>query len=256
VVTVRDLSRNSGRVQALLDHIDMLERRTKKWAAAMQTAGHDVHSCLAALEGFIDLTLGQPSLPTTAVDNLRLAREIATRVGAIAERVQASAEEPLPGVPVALEALGHRLFRALQAAHPEVPFTWCVHAPDLCASLPPDALWEVLWNLLSNSVKYRSRERALHIALRAGFEQGEIWVEVRDNGRRIPQGEEEAVFRQGRRGANVGDTPGSGLGLFSARQLLARYSGRICAEPCLEGSIIRLAFSGWMTASPILDEIS
>lgn len=256
VVTVRDVSRDKGRVQVLLDHIDLLERRTKDWEAAVQTARHDVISSLAALKGFIDLTLRQDGLPAAAADNLHLAREIAAQVGAIAERVRAPAAEALPEVPVALEPLVHRLLRALHAAHPEVSFTWWLQAPDVRSSLPTDVLWDVLWNLLSNCVKYRHGDRPLHIELRAGFEGGRVWIEVRDNGLGMPPGEEEAVFQRGRRGSNVGQVPGSGLGLYSARRLLGRYGGTIRAERNPNGAIVRAALSGWMTSCPTQGDIS
>jgi len=250
VITLRDLSRERGRVQALLDHIDTLERRARRADAAAETAAHDIRSCLGALSGFLDLALRRQELPLAVTDDLHRAREVARRVAAIAARAEACVDEPLPGVPVGLGPLGHHLFRALGAAHPEVEFTWCVQAEDLRSGVRSDVLWEILWNLLSNAVKYGRADRALHVELRAWLDQGEICVEVRDNGRGVPAGEEEAVFARGCRGSNVGDSPGSGLGLFSARRLLEQQGGRIWAEPSYEGATIRLTIPGWITRSP------
>jgi signal transduction histidine kinase len=240
VVTIRDVSREKGCVQTLLDRIEVLESRLQSREPVLETVGHDVLSCLAALDGFLELTLHLEDLPPAAVQNVQLAREIAARVGAIAARAARSAGEPLPKVPMVLGALAQRLFRALQAAHPDLAFTWAVHAPEVNPNLPRDVLWEVLWNLLTNSVKYRRDDRVLHVELRAGTQLGETWIEVRDNGRGIPPGEERLVFLRGRRGTNASHVQGSGIGLYSARQLLGTYGGKVHAVPCAEGAILRV----------------
>ncbi len=249
VVTFRDLSRERGHVQALLDHIDRLEGRARRAETAAATAAHDIRSGLAALRGFLDLATRGWEVPAAVLDNLRHAREIADRVEAVAERANTDGEERLCGAPVALGPLGHGLFRALQAAHPEVNFTWCVEAQDLRAAIDTDILWQILWNLLVNSVKYRRADRRLHVELISSLDQPEICIEVRDNGRGIPAGEEEAIFLRGCRGSNVGDCPGGGLGLSSAKYLVERQGGRIWAEPSYEGATLRLSLPAGVSRS-------
>jgi signal transduction histidine kinase len=133
-----------------------------------------------------------------------------------------------------------RLFAALEAAHPEAGFSWCVDAGAATLRSNPAALWSLLWGLLDNAVKYRSPERPLHLSFRARSKDATVEFEVQDNGIGIPPGEEEAVFELGQRGSNAARVEGSGLGLSSARVLARTCGGRVWAEPCPEGALFRI----------------
>jgi signal transduction histidine kinase len=233
VVTVRDLSRERIRVDALLDQIDALKAQKEEWETVARTVAHDVRSSLAALNGFIQLAVTRSgAIPDAVSDNLSQALGICARLRALTDAVVRSEKEKVPApARTDLRALGQRLMGALQAAHPDVGFTWCVEAGEQATGLPEAELWDAIWNLLDNAVKYRSPSRALHIELRAWCEDQQICIEVRDNGRGLVPGEEEAIFSPNRRGSNVTDQEGSGLGLSSARRMIEKWGGRVWAEP-------------------------
>jgi signal transduction histidine kinase len=248
VVTVRDLTRERDRVQMLLNELENVRAERDEWEAAARAAAHDVRSSLAAMSGFIKLALHPSARVSPGVsDHLSRALEAASRIRSMTELIlEREAAKSDSAEHVHIAPFGQRLFRSLQAAHPEVPFTWCVDAGEDPAAIRSDALWEVLWNLLSNAVQYRSPDRPLHIELRAWREAAEIWIEVWDNGRGLTPGEEESIFLFRQRGARVQGTPGSGLGLFSARRLIESCGGRIWAESRPDGAIFRIAVSAWV----------
>jgi signal transduction histidine kinase len=65
----------------------------------------------------------------------------------------------------------------------------------------------------------------------------EIHVAIGDNGPGVPLAERERVFEPFVRGdaTTDGDRPGSGVGLFAARRLMAGMGGRLWIEDKLAG---------------------
>ena len=94
-----------------------------------------------------------------------------------------------------------------------------------------DRLLEVLLILLENAVSF-SPPRSV-VEIEAGKDGTAFLLSVRDRGVGIPEGEREKVFR---RFYQVEDalhhsTPGMGMGLFIAREIVERHGGRIWNEP-------------------------
>jgi signal transduction histidine kinase len=53
---------------------------------------------------------------------------------------------------------------------------------------------------------------------------------VIDNGRGFEEAEQERVFEMFGRGDNVGDTPGTGIGLAMCKRIVEAHGGRIWAK--------------------------
>lgn len=101
---------------------------------------------------------------------------------------------------------------------------------------------EILHNLLTNAMKYTEKG---HVSLRAGLETGgeEIWFEVSDTGRGIPEEELPYIFESFRQvGSPSAHGPGGvGLGLAIVKRLLDLLGGRIEVKSALnEGSTFRV----------------
>jgi two-component system sensor histidine kinase KdpD len=85
---------------------------------------------------------------------------------------------------------------------------------------------QALVNLLENAAKYGAVPGAIDVAARAG--NGEVVVEVADEGPGLPPGDEERVFEKFYR---ADSTPrGFGLGLPICRAIVTAHGGRIWAE--------------------------
>jgi signal transduction histidine kinase len=242
VITVRDVKRHSTEVQDLLGIIQALREQCTRWEVATRTTAHDVRSSLSAMTGFLQLSLRDPvQLPAGIEERLVQALQIGKRLQGLLADIEKNREpQALDVGPVAMAPLGHRLFQALHAAYPDVAFTWHVESPDAAARASMSITWSVLWNVLTNAVKYRRANRALHIGLRAWVAEGAMQLEVRDSGKGIPEGEEEAVFGWTHRCAGPDGVEGSGFGLFAARQRLVACGGRIWVEPASDGALVRI----------------
>jgi two-component system CheB/CheR fusion protein len=89
-------------------------------------------------------------------------------------------------------------------------------------------LVQLLQNLISNSIKYRSAQRPeIHISAR---EAGPDWVfSVRDNGIGIDMKQADLIFAVFKR-LHGNDVPGTGVGLAICKKILDRRGGRIWVE--------------------------
>lgn len=106
---------------------------------------------------------------------------------------------------------------------------------DLPGTLPPvaadsDRLVQVMVNLLGNAVKFAHPE---HGRVRVGVKvlDGEVQVDVEDNGPGIPEGDCEVIFEKFRQGGDTHrDRPsGTGLGLPISREIIEHLGGRLWA---------------------------
>jgi signal transduction histidine kinase len=94
-------------------------------------------------------------------------------------------------------------------------------------------LERVIDNLLSNALKYGSREETVRICLRVEDSAGskEAVLSVQDKGIGIPSGDLSRIFERFKRGSNVSETiPGSGIGLAGVKEIVEQHGGSIEVE--------------------------
>lgn len=104
----------------------------------------------------------------------------------------------------------------------------------------PDAIRQVLDNLLGNAVKYSPVGSAIEVSV-AGDERL-VRVTVSDAGPGIPDGEREAIFQLFHRSPGTAHAKGVGIGLTVCRRLIEAHGGTIVAR-AREGGGTVLAFS-------------
>jgi signal transduction histidine kinase len=125
------------------------------------------------------------------------------------------------------------------------------------APYDPEAMAIVLSNLVENAVKYaQGAPPRVKVSLR--LERGEAVIKVEDNGIGIAAADLKAIFRPFYRATDevTRRTPGTGIGLYVAREIVTRHGGRLTAEsagPGL-GSTFRIALPGAAALSD--DELS
>lgn len=89
----------------------------------------------------------------------------------------------------------------------------------------PDMLATVVINLIDNALKYSPEDQLIHIEGRSEF--GLVIIQVRDRGIGIPKAEMHKIGRRFFRASNTKARSGTGLGLYSSRQLLAYHGGTL-----------------------------
>lgn len=100
---------------------------------------------------------------------------------------------------------------------------------DTLPAIQTDALAfeQIISNLLDNAVKYLSKDRKGHIAIKAKRMNGEVLFVVSDNGRGIAEADYSRVFDIFRRASNSGDVRGIGMGMAYVQATVRKLGGRI-----------------------------
>ncbi|WP_325286881.1 ATP-binding protein [Dysosmobacter sp.] len=110
------------------------------------------------------------------------------------------------------------------------------HGHRLTCRLEPDLplitadrsrLEQVMMNVIGNAIKYTPDGG--HIDVTAGAADGQVWMEVSDDGIGIPEKDRDRVFDRFYRvdKARSRESGGTGLGLSIAREIVDRHNGRL-----------------------------
>lgn len=108
---------------------------------------------------------------------------------------------------------------------------------------------QIFGNLLDNAVKYHAKNRPLRISVRANTESDDrVGIEVTDNGRGIPDQDQQRIFELFRR-SGAQDQPGEGIGLAYVRAIVLNLGGEITVRSTLdEGTTFRVVLPRTMRA--------
>lgn len=99
----------------------------------------------------------------------------------------------------------------------------------------------IVYNLLSNALKYRSPERALLITIRMEKIDDNIHLSVQDNGLGIPLGKQDKVFSMFKRLHD--HVEGSGIGLYIVKRMIDNVKGQIKVDSTLgKGTTFTIVF--------------
>jgi signal transduction histidine kinase len=112
---------------------------------------------------------------------------------------------------------------------------------DYAAALDESQMRAVLENLVSNGLKYSPDTQPVTVVVRT---TGAHWsMKVTDRGRGIPKKDQAELFRPFHRASNVGQVPGTGLGLTIVRRVVEFHRGVLAfsSEPGV-GTTFTLTF--------------
>ena len=225
VVVMTDITDAAG-LQAKLMH-------TEKMAALGQLVSgvaHEVNNPLAAIVGFADLLLENPSVPEDAKDELRVILQEAQRTRGIVQNLLSFARHmPAQREPVQINAVLQQVvkLRAYDFSSQHIELTES-YQPDLPLLVgDPHQLQQVFLNILNNAydaIREVRRPGRIEIATRARTDY--IEITVRDNGPGISH--PERIFDPFFTTKEVGK--GTGLGLSICYGIVRAHQGEIAGQ--------------------------
>ena len=99
----------------------------------------------------------------------------------------------------------------------------------------------IIYNLLSNALKYRAEDRTPIITVKTERLDGYIVLTVSDNGIGMEKDKQEMIFYQNTRLRDDGE--GSGIGLFILKRMVEDIGGKVEVESTLgEGTKVTITF--------------
>jgi len=134
----------------------------------------------------------------------------------------------------------------LSATNKRCPIELSLAEMPATAQVDERLLRHIFTNLLTNAVKYSDPGRVVQFEILS--DAGDLVCAIHDQGIGIPEADKEWLFDAFHRGLNVGDRPGTGLGLVIVKRCVDLHGGKIKVESKLgEGTsvILRLPFFGF-----------
>lgn len=209
--------------------IDITERKRRglELEAPNRVLRHDVRNEMAVVTGWLDLIDDVPDDDREKLDRVRKASEHVVELTEIArdytDAVAGEEEPDLESVDVA-RVLGSEL-ESSRMRYPDATF-------EVDGALPPvsvganELLTSVFRNLLNNAVQHTDGEEP-NVTVRVEVDPETVCISIADDGPGVPDERKEAVFGKGDAGP---DSPGTGIGLYLCREIVAAYDGRIRVE--------------------------
>lgn len=101
----------------------------------------------------------------------------------------------------------------------------------LMATVDGDRVDEIVENLIANAELYTVAGGTIVVTLAQAQPVDDIKVEVTDSGIGVPEADRSRLFEPYRRGSNVGERNGTGLGLYISRLIAQRHGGDLLLGP-------------------------
>jgi PAS domain S-box-containing protein len=208
----------------------------------VSTVSHELRTPLASLRGFAELMLERDFPEPRRREFLEIIKRESTRLASLIndfldlQRIEAGRQElrlqPRDLLPVLRQSLEmfagtldrHRLIQDFPESLPRLKFD-------------ADRTSQVLYNLISNAIKYSPSGGDITVGARLEGSQAVVWVQ--DRGLGIPAAEVEKLFTKFHRVDSSAhrEIGGTGLGLALVKQLVELQGGRVWVETLLgEGS--------------------
>lgn len=233
----------------LLRSNDQLRRTIEEKSKLLGVAAHDLKNPLFGIRALSEIVLENESLDERGARKLRLIRESAAEAMALIDDLLASAAGTTPSQldaeAVDVSALTQWVVHSFephaqrkdQALHCSVADATCVVEGD------KRKLREAITNLVSNALKYSPSGHAVDV--RVGREEGDVVVEVDDEGPGLSAADQSRMFAPFQRlsPTPTGNESSSGLGLYIVKKIVDLHDGVIEVDSAPgEGSTFRLRF--------------
>jgi two-component system, sensor histidine kinase len=200
------------------------------------TASHDLKAPISNIEGLLQALLRTlpaerlatertrhiTSMMQTSVDRFK------KTISSLTEVVKLQKESSIPAVSVNIARVLHEveldLEPLIQATHTRI----ISEVSDCTVHFPEKNLRSVIYNLLSNSIKYRTPHRQAEIHIHCDEIPGYNRLTITDNGLGIKEAQLPKLFTMFKRFHD--HVEGSGIGLYMVKKMVDNVEGRIEVE--------------------------
>lgn len=222
---------------AALERVRQLERANAELTQFAYVAAHDLQSPLRKLLGFSDL-LERRCLDAEGADLAARIAAAAARMSGLVDSILSLARVTSNPAPLQREPLDPIVDDALLELESSLESLGARVERRTLPAARVDRLQvgQLVRNLLSNAMKYRSHERPLVVRIGpAGAPDGMVAFCVEDNGIGIPEADRPGLFRPFYRSASGRRVEGYGLGLALCAKIAQRHGGAVALDASRDG---------------------
>jgi PAS domain S-box-containing protein len=202
---------------------------------------HELRTPLTSIRGFSQLLSRRvsrlsPQQAERLTEGLASIDGIAVKMTALVDelldlaRLQAGRTLDLNREPCDLLAICRRIIGEQEVASDRHQITLGAGDDRIIGFWDPDRIERVVANLISNAIKYSPEGGQITLTVSRDHTDnanGQVVLEVRDEGIGVPAVDLPRVFERFHRGANVGRIWGTGTGLAVVRQIVERHGGAV-----------------------------
>lgn len=227
----------SGGAIAVLHDVTGIEAAERSRRDFIANVSHELRTPLTSIQGYVETLVEDPRPnPATTLEFLQIILKNASRMNRLTEDLLAlaSVESPdykLTKQPIRASQLVRDAIDALGGIVVDSGIELeSAGAPDALVMVDPDAMNQVLGNLIENAVKYGRAGRLVRVGARTL--PGEIEFFVQDFGAGIASEHLERIFERFYRvdKARSREAGGTGLGLAIVKHIVQAHDGCIRAE--------------------------
>ncbi len=227
-----ELGRLACTFDAMIARLDGAFRRQRRFTA---DASHELRTPLTIIKGDLSLALARPRDAAYYHRVLTEIDEEVDQMSRLVERLLTLARADAEGVSLHRQTVDLSVLLAdlteqtRPLAEAKGLALTAQIAPGLTASVDPDAVTQIVLNLLDNAIKYTASGRVRLSARRTGPGNDEIRIAISDSGPGIPAEHLPHVFDRFYRvdRARSRELGGAGLGLAIARELAHAHGGDV-----------------------------
>jgi|GEM_PF-5273198 len=240
-----DITERKAYERVLQESKEQLEERVKERTAQLQAAldelgafsysvSHDLRAPLRRIDGFAHILLEEyiNQLPEEAQDLFQRIIVNINRMGQLIDDLlylSRVTRAELRRTTVHLSELALNIFQQMSVQQPDRQVSFKVE-PDLIAFADENLIQIVLENLISNALKYTSKQPHAIIEFGRTFQEGESVFYIKDNGVGFNMEYADKLFSVFQRLHSNQEFEGNGVGLATVQRIIVRHGGRVWAE--------------------------
>jgi signal transduction histidine kinase len=220
--------------QRVIDRTAELENANKELEAFSFSVSHDLRAPLRHVEGFIEILQNSkgPALDAEARQYLQTISDSARQMGRLIDDLLAfsrTGRAELRKTRIQMNELVQSLVRDFRQETENRKVKWNIgDLPEVQAD--PALLRQVVFNLLSNALKYTRTRPEAHIEIGSISSDSEETFYIKDNGVGFDMRYGHKLFGVFQRLHRAAEFEGTGVGLANVRRIIVRHAGRTWAE--------------------------
>ena len=220
--------------QRVIERTAELESANKELEAFSYSVSHDLRAPLRHIEGFVEIlrTTKAECLDEEGLRHLQTIAESSRQMGKLIDDLlgfSRTSRVELRKVKVSLDEVIQSVLHEMEPDTQNREIQWSI------SKLPqvegdPALLRQVLYNLISNALKYTRTRRCACIDIGSTRVNKQVVIFVKDNGVGFDSRYADKLFGVFQRLHRASEFEGSGIGLANVRRIITRHGGQTWAE--------------------------